>query len=660
MESKSSFEFVGKISESPLVIHTDKDESSLKQTILYRNTVQPERKYKKQSQSSSDDKINGENDSSVDKKLKIFSNINEIKERIQSNSVTNISSSTIIPVYVGFAGNVPPYAETIDLFEQELVPTKNTTSFFKACVECDIATNPSNRKYIVMAWQQGRQSNGGSFEIGISYSSDFGATWKQTTLPIQVKSGGFSQRVSDVWLDYSSDGKILYLTALPFNAYGIENAPFQSGIMSVTSLDNGATWSPIKLNITSDFALNPLDNLYVNSPVDDKNSITTDIYDPKKAYIVWDRFPNSNSYHSDSYLSRTVDGGATWFAAQKIYDPSFDLAQSGLSLLDPEASATICNIVKCLPYNAISINSDNDRSKSGDLLCFLCRNYAKYGSTLNEYFADVNYPYKFTDQDICVIRSKDHGLTWSNKAVRVARQGPVGFRTFTGGYTHDINNEVSGGIGTFMRDSNVLMSCAVSKLTGLAAVVYLCTDFRSDNKPQIALVISRDGCLTWSEPIMVNRTPQNCHNPQAFTPQVEIADNGHIGIMYVDYRNDPLIEPLNTTMADHWLVIYEDLQFASNTTTNITSSSLNFVREIRLTPTSFDVQLGPKSSQGVMTTADYGGLDVIENTFYCGFMITQPQVLIAPQTIYDDSNGTTLTIDDNVRSQPYFSRQINC
>jgi hypothetical protein len=69
----------------------------------------------------------------------------------------------------------------------------------------------------------------------------------------------------------------------------------------------------------------------------------------------------------------------------------------------------------------------------------------------------------------------------------------------------------------------------------------------------IAFSQSLDGGLTWSEPIKVNLTPTNVPpgNQQAFTPSVQVAADGTVGVTYYDFRNNTAAEPLLT---DYFLV----------------------------------------------------------------------------------------------------------
>src|SRR5439155_1065128 len=188
---------------------------------------------------------------------------------------------------VGFPVGQDPIPLTPTCLNDEAIIGTTTTIHYGSQVEPSIAVNPVDPSKIVVAWQQDRINNGAALEIGIAFSSNFGKSWKQTVVPLNICIGGITQRASDVWLSYSKNGKKVYLNALLLNATFVPNAIAQSGIIVSISKDNGATWStPIYL-ITSGFFLsttNPFD------PLEDKNSITADPNKSNLVYSVWDHF----------------------------------------------------------------------------------------------------------------------------------------------------------------------------------------------------------------------------------------------------------------------------------------------------------------------------------------------------------------------------------
>src|SRR5439155_23284451 len=161
---------------------------------------------------------------------------------------------------------------------------------------------------------------------------------------------------------------------------------------------------------------------------------------------------------------------------------------------------------------------------------------------------------------------------------------------FTGGYTYDNNGNIIGGIGPLLRTGAALPFYTVNPKNGNLYVVYQSPQFRSDLLSQIALVVSRDGGFTWSSPVMVNRTPQDSANPQAFTPTIAVNEKGYVAILYNDFRNDNKADPINRTPTDVWLAIYKEVD---EDATNFVGAGIKFIKEIRISKQSYIAQNGP-------------------------------------------------------------------
>src|SRR5207249_1759371 len=136
--------------------------------------------------------------------------------------------------------------------------------------------------------------------------------------------------------------------------------------------------------------------------------------------------------------------------------------------------------------------------------------------------------------------------------------------------------------------------------TGTIFLVYEDSTFRSDQLPQIGLRFSTDAGLSWSASIMVNRTPQNSPNPQAFTPTVAVNGDGVVIVTYGDLRFDDKQNPDTDTKAMMWAAQYQEISGGLGS-----GSGLEFVGEVALSPAPFIVQQGPSTTQGVMTEGDY-------------------------------------------------------
>jgi hypothetical protein len=240
----------------------------------------------------------------------------------------------------------------------------------------------------------------------------------------------------------------------------------------------------------------------------DKESLTADSTDSSGnlVYALWDRFTSPNehapatafelarAFHQPVWFARTTSGAAatpTWEDARVIYDPG-------------NKFATISNQIVVLP--------------DGTLLdgFFL---FQKDGGT-----------------SIQVIRSTDHGVKWSKKAILVSNVDSVGerdpepiqCRPFITG-----NPQC-----TLVRSDGVVFDMAVDPGTGRVYVVWQDHEDNAFGDDAIMESHSDDGGLNWSEAQRVNQTPSGTFTDQAFEPAVHVNSDGVVAISYYDFRND--------------------------------------------------------------------------------------------------------------------------
>jgi hypothetical protein len=361
------------------------------------------------------------------------------------------------------------------------------TNYGSVEVEPSVAVDPTDAAHLVGTWQQDRWSNGGSHGIGTAVTFDGGATWATHTPRIGRCAGGVAggdyQRASDPWVTFAADGTA-FLSVLAFDATTPRNA-----MLASRSTDGGASWSDPAVLIADD---DP-------DVFNDKNSITADPTDPGRVYAVWDRLtgqthPTDPSMTGPTWFARTTDGA--WQPAQPIYDPG------------PDAQ-TIGNVIAVLP-----------------------------GGTLVDVFDLITQASSMAPTNMLgVIRSEDHGLTWSPATVIAPMRG-VGVQ--------DPDSHVA------IRSGGDLPQVAVDRTTGALYIVW------QDAPPggafdAVMLVTSSDGGATWSAPVAVNGTP----DAAAFTPSVAVAADGTVGVTYFDLRNvrpgdDPVrVTPWLATSHDH-------------------------------------------------------------------------------------------------------------
>jgi hypothetical protein len=385
----------------------------------------------------------------------------------------------------------------------EGVPQSGTL-FENAEVEPRVAVDPTNPLHIVGAFQQDRWSNGGAHGLVASTSFDGGATWTESWAHFSICSGGTVanggdfQRASDPWVSFSPNG-VVHQISLSFNDTNADNA-----ILASRSTDGGLTWSePATLF---------RENTGSGSLFVDKEAITADPFDSSFVYAVWDRstFPSDSvsftalghtfALRSQTVFARSTDNGVSWEPARPIFE-----RLGGISF-------TIGNQIVVVPSGAAVPTLVNGT-------------FLFHGSGVQRSCCDV-----------VVMRSPDRGDTWS-APIKVSDVDVVAVRDPDTGH--------------LIRTGDIIPDFAAGVTPGRVYAVWQDGSFsgppRAKEHSGIAFSQSLDGGLTWSPKIQINQVP----GTQAFTPNVQVAADGTIGVTYYDFRNNTPAPGLPT---DYWFV----------------------------------------------------------------------------------------------------------
>ena len=357
-------------------------------------------------------------------------------------------------------------------------------------VEPSVAVDPTHPEHLVGVWQQDRWSNGGASGIGAAASFDGGATWAASTPRFGRCSGGTAangadhDRATDPWVAITADGTV-FQVALVFDSTSPRNA-----LVASRSSDGGLTWSdPTVLRADND-----------PDVFNDKDALTADPTDPGRVYAVWDRLtglthPTDPSATGPTWFARTTAG--VWEPARAIFDPGSN-------------AQTIGNVIAILP--------DGMLIDAFDLITN----------------ASSNAPIHM----LAVIRSADHGLTWSAATVISPMMRGVGVQ--------DPNNHV------VIRSGTDLPQIAVDRTRGTIYLVW--QDAPSADSPAAVLLVSSiDGGVSWSPPSLVN----GAREAAAFTPSVAVAADGTVGVTYYDVRDARRTDP-DTFRVTPWLATSRD------------------------------------------------------------------------------------------------------
>ncbi len=369
------------------------------------------------------------------------------------------------------------------------------TVYVNSEVEPFVAVNPTDPDNVVAVYQQDRWSNGGAHGLVTAVSHDGGASWSRAFAHFSTCSGGTAanggayDRASDPWVTFAPNGDA-YQISLSASADLLTSA-----ILVSKSTDGGDTWGEPTTLISERSPFN----------FNDKESITADPTSAERVYAVWDRSrkPGENAdfnalhsfaFRGDPMLSRTTDAGAHWSAPRDILNRNANLF-------------TIGNQIAVLPDGTL-VDVFNLARGSG------------VQPSANQLLQ-------------AVIRSTDHGDTWSDPIV-IAQDRSIDVRD------PDTGADVRAGEG--------LPDIAVDRTNGNLYAVWDDGRFSGGAHSGIALSMSADGGLTWSAPIQVNQTPAGF---DAFTPSVEVAADGTVGVAYYDFRTNT---PADGVPTDYWLV----------------------------------------------------------------------------------------------------------
>ncbi len=347
--------------------------------------------------------------------------------------------------------------------------------YVNAEVEPHIAVDPRDSTHLVGVWQQDRWSSGSARGNLSGVSFDGGTTWTLTQPAFSVCEGGEFLRATDPWVAIGPDGTVHQIAVA--STGGVFADGSSNAVLVARSTDGGRTWSaPVALIRDGPSAFN------------DKETITADPNDARFVYAAWDRILPPGG--GPATFARSTNGGVSWEAARAIYDPGF-------------SEQTIGNLIRVLPDGTVV-----------NLFAHLVGN-------------DANVTAAFLE----VIRSTDHGATWS-APIRVSN-------FFPHGAVDPVTHEK-------IRDGAIVPQMAVAP-NGALHVVWQDSRFSSGDHDGIALSRSTNGGLTWSSPVRVNSSA----GVAAFTPQVHVRADGTIGITFFDLRSNT--SDITTLLTDYWI-----------------------------------------------------------------------------------------------------------
>ncbi len=467
---------------------------------------------------------------------------------------------------------------------------------------------------------QDRWSNGSAQSTATFYSDDGGANWYLADTPITRCSGGLQtgpesfDRASDPWLTVTpgkveahyryghGKGAVFHQMNLMTDRLPPFEGELRSAYSMLRSEDGGRTWSePIVISNRTEFE--------PGAPFNDKNTLTADPYKWPFVYGTWqllmDALPTDESalpiqfFYSDTYFVRSTDTGKSWEQEEPIYKIRDDLELFAATGIDP--GATI--------FGAQNIGHQIAVLPDGRLVNV---------SRASFITSDINF------LERTIIRSFDNGETWEQTASIIPSTTVGGFvsRDF------ELYLGSNGTIDNTVRSAGSIPDIAVNRTNGFMYVVWQDVD-PTFSFIGVFMAVSKDGGDTWSDHITVgggDATPDGFLS-FAQLPAVHVADDGTIGVLFFDDRNDVLCPDLSLTNEENpeCFTILEDGRVKAGPLSQdwyfkTYDPNLNLIDEQRVTPESFDLRQAPVA--GGYFPGDYVNCSSTDNDFVCAFTRT--------------------------------------
>lgn len=491
---------------------------------------------------------------------------------------------------------------------------------------------------------QDRWSNGSAQSTATFYSDDGGKTWHSSETPITRCSGGLQQgpesfdRASDPWLTVTPGGlgsgrAVFHQMSLMTDRLPPFTGEQRSAYSMLRSTDGGKTWSdPIVVSNRTEFE--------PGAPFNDKNSLTADPYDRRFVYGTWqllkDVLPTDESaipvqfFYSDTFFVRSGNMGRHWEPARAIYKIRDDVTLLAAAGIDPDVNPIL---------GAQNIGHQIVVLPDGRLVNVSQAIFITPGPVFLERV---------------IIRSFDNGATWEQAARIIPSTTVGGFVSF--------DSELAAASGDTIqnttRSAGSIPDIAVNRTNGYLYVVWQAVD-PTFSFIGVFMAMSRDGGDTWSDQITVGGGDSTPGGGVSFAqlPAVHVADDGTVGVIFFDDRNDIACPNLSLTNEDHpecFTVLPDGSVKAGPLDQDwffkTYDPDLNFLSELRVTSESFDLRQAPNA--GGYFPGDYVNCSSTDNDFVCAFTRTNDLGLPVRGNPPED----VLAFEDDNRQDMVFAR----
>lgn len=498
---------------------------------------------------------------------------------------------------------------------------------------------------------QDRWSNGSAQSTATFYSDDGGETWNLADTPITRCSDGLQSgpesfdRASDPWLtvtpgeldgdddDDDDSGAIFHQMNLMTDRLPPFTGELRSAYSMLRSTDGGRTWSDA-IVVSNRTEFEP------GAPFNDKNTMTADPIKKRFVYGTWqllrDVLPDDDSaipiqlFFSDTFFIRSSDKGRSWEPARAIYKIRNDVDLLAAAGIDPEVTPVL---------GAQNIGHQIVVLPDGRLVNV---SRASFLTTGPNFFERV------------IIRSFDNGKTWEQKAKIIPSTTVGGFVALDG----ELQAATGGAISNTTRSAGSIPDIAVNRTNGHMYVVW------QDVDPTLSFIgvfmsVSKDGGDTWSPQITVGGGDPSADGGISFAqlPAVHVADDGTVGVIFFDDRNDVACPDLSLTNEENpeCFTLLPDGSvkagpFDHDWFFKTFDADLNLLSEERVTSESFDLRQAP-IARGYFP-GDYVNCSSTDNDFVCAFTRTNNNGLPVRGNPPDDVLG----FEEDNRQDMVFTR----
>lgn len=372
--------------------------------------------------------------------------------------------------------------------------------------EPHLAVNPQDPQNMVATWRQDQwggafaeNEGGGALSDVVAYSKNGGATWTELVLPGLGLCSGAGDGVSDPTVSFGADGTA-YLAAMQFGGptgNALSNRAVEGAVGQLIAI----------LVYRSSDGGRSWDGPFtaqVGDRFNDHPTIVADPDEPGVVHMVWTRLLGASDAPCACYAvvgARSEDGGRTWS------DPTTVVRRDGFASFPAGLSVL----------------------QNGELVV-LFDEFPAPGA-----FGDFRTLVGTTPASIYAARSMDGGQTWSRHKVAdhtIAEPS---------GRDPDFDNTIQA------------FEFFVQQATGPNGRTLYVTWHHNTSlvRGEVFAARSDDGGVSWTEPLTVAQVPA-----QVLNPKIAVADDGTVGVIWADLRNDDGIpgEPDDLELTSDWWI----------------------------------------------------------------------------------------------------------